>query len=51
MSILIKKSVRILLNRMIIQNNSNGDRGGGIYLYPNGDATIDMEIWNLRHQE
>ena len=40
------KSVLILLNRLIIQNNSNEYRGGGINLYTNGDATIDMEIWN-----
>lgn len=40
------KSVRILVNRLIIQNNSNEDRGGGISIRPYGNATIDMEIWN-----
>jgi hypothetical protein len=40
------KRVHILLNRLIIQNNSNEYRGGGIYLRTIGNATIDMEIWN-----
>lgn len=40
------QSVHILLNRLVIQNNSNEYRGGGICLYPTGNASIDMEIWD-----
>ena len=40
------ESLDITLNNAVIQNNSNWDRGGGIYLRPRSNATIRIEVRN-----
>lgn len=39
-------SLDVTLSHVVIQNNINEYRGGGIYLRPYENATINMEVWD-----